>query len=114
MHPATAKGDILSLMMFDEVDLIRQDIDPDSIMLAHLLFRFCICWSLDGLVCLPDVLLCSCDVFLFSWSITLCLVCANLIIFWCNRKCQLACISRNDGYSISGNSRATNGNYPQV
>lgn len=33
-----AKGTFLSLVMFDEVDLIRQDIG--SVVLAHLLFRF--------------------------------------------------------------------------
>ena len=114
MHSTLGKGGILSLMMFDEVNLIREDAGLGSILLAHLLFRFCICWCLDGLVCLPDVLPCSCYVFLFLWLITLCLECANLITFWPNRKCQLICISRNDRYPISGNSRATNGNYPQV
>lgn len=105
-----AKGTFLSLVMFNEVDLIRQDIG--SVVLAHQLFRVFFCWSLDGLVCLPDVLPCSCNVFLFSWSITLCLMCPNLIISWSNRKCQLAYTSKNDGCPISGNSRATNGNYP--
>lgn len=61
-HPAMGRGDILSLMMFDEVDLSRQDTGPDSIVIAYLLFRFSIYWSLDGSVCLPDVLPCSCNV----------------------------------------------------
>lgn len=65
MHPSVGKEYILSLMMVDEIDLIRQDIGPDRITLIHLLFRFCICWSLDGLVCPPDTLPRSCDVFCF-------------------------------------------------
>lgn len=88
MHPSVGKEYILSLMMFDEIDLIRQDIGPDRITLIHLLFRFFYLLVPRWIGVSPRYSSPFMRCLLFLWLITLCLMCANLIIFWSNRKCQ--------------------------
>lgn len=104
-------------MMFDEVDLSRQDTGPDSIMLVYLVFRFSIYWSLDGSMCLPDVHPCSCNVvFCFLVGNLVLGVCTSNYILFKERMSASTDIHHRGmmNIPISGKSTTKNGEYLQV